>query len=84
MLSHCESGSEERFSFNSYIFLVHAVPSVLDKFIQHAIKLKKCVQCLMQDLFVWGFTSNSRIFHSCGDVTSTGELDILTYTWHVL
>ena len=31
-------------------------------------------------LFVWGFSSNSRIFHSCGDVTIAGEgLHILTY-----
>ena len=33
------------------------------------------------DLFVWGFSSHSRIFHSNGDVTITSELlQILTYT----
>ena len=32
-------------------------------------------------LFVWGFTSHSRIFHSYGDVTISCEgLQILTYT----
>ena len=35
-------------------------------------------------LFVWRFSSHSRIFHSYGDVTMTGEgLQILTYAWHV-
>ena len=34
-------------------------------------------------LFVWNFSSHSRIFHSFGDVTITGEgLQILTYAWH--
>ena len=34
-------------------------------------------------LFVWGFSSHSRIFHSYGDVTITGErLQILTFTRH--
>ena len=34
-------------------------------------------------LFVWGFSSHSRIFHSCGDVTITGEgLQILIYARH--
>ena len=34
-------------------------------------------------LFVWGLTSHSRIFHSYGDVTITGEgLQILTYARH--
>ena len=33
--------------------------------------------------FVWGFSSDMRIFHSYGDVTITGEgLQILTYTRH--
>ena len=35
-------------------------------------------------LFVWGFSSHSRIFQSYGDVTITGErLQILTYAWHL-
>ena len=34
-------------------------------------------------LFVWGFSSHSRIFHSYGDVTITGEgLQILTDARH--
>ena len=34
-------------------------------------------------LFVWGFSSHSRIFHSHGDVTIAGEgLQILTYARH--
>ena len=34
-------------------------------------------------LFVWGFSSHSRIFHWYRDATITGEgLQILTYTWH--
>ena len=34
-------------------------------------------------LFVWDLTSHSRIFHSYGDVTITGEgLQILTYARH--
>ena len=34
-------------------------------------------------LFVWGFSSNSRIFYSYGDATNTGEgLQILTYARH--
>ena len=34
-------------------------------------------------LFLWGLSSYSRIFHSYGDVTITGEgLQILTYAWH--
>ena len=33
--------------------------------------------------FVWGLLSHSRIFHSYGDVTITGEeLQILTYARH--
>ena len=40
--------------------------------------------CLL-GLFVWSFLSISRIFHSFGDVTITGEgLQILTYTRHSL
>ena len=32
----------------------------------------------------FGFSSHSRIFHSYGDVTITGEgLQILTYAWHL-
>ena len=35
-------------------------------------------------LFVWGFSSHLRIFHSYGDVTITGEgLQILTYAQHL-
>ena len=35
-------------------------------------------------LFAWGFSSRSRIFHSYGGVTITGEvLQILTYAWHL-
>ena len=38
----------------------------------------------MFGLFVWSFSSHSRIFHSFGDVTSTGEgLQILTYAQHL-
>ena len=34
-------------------------------------------------LFVWGFSLHSRIFHSYGDVTITGEgLQVLTYARH--
>ena len=34
-------------------------------------------------LFVWGFSSHSRIFNSYGDVTFAGEgLQILTYAQH--
>ena len=34
-------------------------------------------------VIVWGFSSRSRIFHSYGDVTITGErLQILTYARH--
>ena len=34
-------------------------------------------------LFVCGFTSLSKIFHSYGEVTSTGErLQMLTYAWY--
>ena len=34
-------------------------------------------------LFDWGLSSHSRIFHSYGDVTNTGErLQILTYSRH--
>ena len=34
-------------------------------------------------MFVWGLSSHSRIFHSYGDVTITGEgLQILTYARH--
>ena len=34
-------------------------------------------------LFLWGLSSNSRIFHSCGDFASTGEgLQMLTYARH--
>ena len=37
----------------------------------------------VQYLFVWGFSSNSRIFHSYGDFTIAGEgLQILTYARH--
>ena len=33
-------------------------------------------------LFVWGFSSHSRIFHSYGDANMTGEgLEILTYVY---
>ena len=36
------------------------------------------------EMFVWGFSSHSRMFHSYGDVTMTGEgLQILTYTRHL-
>ena len=36
-------------------------------------------------LFAWGFSSLSRIFHSNGDVTITGEgLQILTYARHLI
>ena len=39
--------------------------------------------CLQSCLFVWGFTSHSRIFHSYWDVTIIVEgLQILTYTRH--
>ena len=38
--------------------------------------------CLLV-LFVCGFTSLSTIFHSYGEVTSTGErLQMLTYAWY--
>ena len=38
-----------------------------------------CLICL----FVWSSSSHSRIFHSYGDVTITGEgLQILTSAWH--
>ena len=34
-------------------------------------------------LFIWAFSSHSRIFHSYGDVTITGEgLQIVTFTRH--
>ena len=34
-------------------------------------------------LFVWGLSSNSKIFHSYGDASITGEgLQILTYARH--
>ena len=37
----------------------------------------------LSDLFVWGFSSHSKIFHSFGDVTITsGGLQILTYARH--
>ena len=36
-------------------------------------------------LFVWGFSSHSRIFQSYGDVNITGDgLQILTYARHLL
>ena len=39
--------------------------------------------CWVVCLFVWGFSSLSRIFHSFGDVTITdGGLQILTYSRH--
>ena len=46
-------------------------------------RLRQCRRCrcfeLWFCLFVWGFTSHSRIFHSYGDVTITGwRLKILT------
>ena len=35
-------------------------------------------------MFVWGFSSHSKIFHSYGDVTIIGEgLQILTYARHL-
>ena len=44
---------------------------------------KNIIQIEVFCLFVCGFSSNSIIFHSFGDVTITGEgLHILTYTWH--
>ena len=37
----------------------------------------------LKDLYVWSFSSHSRIFHSFGDVIITGEgLQILTYARH--
>ena len=37
----------------------------------------------MFSLFIWGFSSHSRIFHSYGDVTITSEgLQLLTYAQH--
>ena len=42
-----------------------------------------CLVCLFC-LFVWGVSSHSRIFHSYGDVSITGEwLQILTYARHL-
>ena len=47
------------------------------------ISYKEFTICLFVCLFVWGFTSHSRIFHSYGDVTITSEgLHILTFTRH--
>ena len=41
--------------------------------------------CLFVCLFVWGSSSHSRIFHSCGDVTITCEgLQILTWVYSAL
>ena len=40
--------------------------------------------CMYVCLFVWGFSSNSRIFHSQGDVTNSGDgLQMLTYARHL-
>ena len=39
--------------------------------------------CSFVSLFVWGFSSHSRIFHPYGDITIVGEgLQILTYARH--
>ena len=47
------------------------------------LKWKIRVSYVNFDLFVRGFTSHSRIFHSHGDVTITSEgLQILTYARH--
>ena len=47
--------------------------------LEHMDSALKCLICL----FVWGLSSHSRIFHSYGDVTITGEgLQILTYARH--
>ena len=37
----------------------------------------------MVSLFVWGFSSHSRFFHSYGDVTITGGGQIFPYAWHI-
>ena len=45
--------------------------------------LSKYFFCLFVCMFVWGFASHSRIFHSYGNVTIAGEgLEILTYARH--
>ena len=50
----------------------------MGKYILHTL-LYWMIVCL----FVWGLLSHSRIFHSYGDVTITGEgLQILTYVAH--
>ena len=50
----------------------------------HRINNKKNQQCLLfACLFIWSFSSHSRIFHSFWDVTISGEgLQILIYTRH--
>ena len=56
------------FHVNSYIY---AIPIIFSPLV--------CNVCLFVSLFVWGFSSHSRIFHSYGDANMTGEgLQILT------
>ena len=46
--------------------------------------MKNLFPCLFDCLFVWSFSSHSRIFHSFGDVTIAGEgLQILTFFRHL-
>ena len=48
----------------------------------HYYTLVWCIPGILFVLFVWGFTSHSRIFHSYGDFTITDEgLQILAYAW---
>ena len=55
----------------------------IDHMMNWLIWLIDLIYCVFVCLFVWGFTSYSRILYSYGDVTNTSEgLQILAYTMH--
>ena len=76
------------YSINPRVFLVkrfkvkHRHPKIwIYQYSQNAFKLMD--EYLFVCLFVWGFSSHSRIFHSYGDVTIASEwLQILNCAWH--
>ena len=70
------------FAVNKLCINVHVL--VLGKKIFNIISNTLTANIFSDCLFVWGFSSNSRIFHSYGDVTFTGKgLQILTYARHL-
>ena len=71
--------SDSNWKKNCNIFMLR----LSSLYLYHLKIVNNTIFILFVCLFVWSFSSHSRIFHSYGDVTITSEgLQILTYARH--